>query len=72
MIEAKAQDYFQGACDHILVPATEVPEKIWLVFSMELLATSIMSKVGSETLSYHGMTLTLCHDIYDLQYLTVQ
>ena len=38
MIEAKAREYFQGACDHILAPATDVPETIWQVFSIELLA----------------------------------
>ena len=38
----------QCACDHILGQATEVPETIWLVFSMELIATSNISEVGSE------------------------
>ena len=46
MIEAKARKYFQGASDFILVPATEVPETIWPVFSMELLIKFYMSKVG--------------------------
>ena len=48
MFEAKAREYFQGACRHFLVPATEVPDAVQLVFSMELLAISSMSEVGSE------------------------
>ena len=35
MIEAKAREYFQGACDSILVPATDVQETIWLILSIE-------------------------------------
>ena len=45
MIQAKGREYFQCACDHILVPATNVQEIIWLVLSMELLAISSMSQV---------------------------
>ena len=48
IFEAKAREYFQGACHHFLVPATEVPETVQLVFSMELLAISSMSEVRSE------------------------
>ena len=48
MFEAKALEFFQGACDHFLVPATEVPETVRLVLTMELLAVSIMSEFGSE------------------------
>ena len=48
MFEAKAREYFKGACDQFLVKATEVPEMVWLVFRMELFAISSMSEVGSE------------------------
>ena len=37
-----------NACRHFLVSATEVPETVQLVFSMELLAMSSMSEVRSE------------------------
>ena len=37
MAEAKAREYFHGALDHFLVPATEVPESVQLVFGMDLL-----------------------------------
>ena len=47
MFEAKAREYFQGACHRFLVPATEVPEAGQLVISMELLAISSMSEVRS-------------------------
>ena len=59
MIEAQASEYFQGACDRILVPATEVQETIWLVFSMEILAISSMSEVGSEQKFSFGTSLRL-------------
>ena len=36
-------EYFQAACHHFLVPATEVPETVQLVSRMELLAISSMS-----------------------------
>ena len=64
MIEAKAREYFLGACDHIFVPATEVPKTIWLVFSMELLATSSMSEVGSEHKVWFGASLRLINDFW--------
>ena len=54
MIEAKAIEYFQGACYHILVPATEVQETIWLVSSIDLLAIYRMSEVGSEYKVWFG------------------
>ena len=48
MFEAKGREYFQGLYDNFLVPATGVPKTIKPVFSMELLAISDMSEVGSE------------------------
>ena len=45
MSEAKALEYFQGAGESFLLPATEVTETVTLVFTMELLP---MSEVGSE------------------------
>ena len=59
MFEAKAREYFQGACHHFLVPATEVPEKVQLVFSMELLTISSMSQVRSEHKVCFGASLRL-------------
>ena len=44
----KAKEYFIGACHHFLVSTTEVPEIVHLVSSMELLAISSKSEVGSE------------------------
>ena len=54
MIEAKAGEYFIGACDNILMPAPKVRKTIWLGFSMELLATSSMSEVGNERQVFFG------------------
>ena len=47
MLEAKAREYFQVACDHFHVPATEVPVTVRLVFSFEILAIFSMYAVGS-------------------------
>ena len=46
--EAKVREYFQGACHHFLVPATEVPETVPRVLRMELLAISSMSELRSD------------------------
>ena len=59
MFEAKAREYFQGACDHFLLPATEVLETLRLVFSMELLAISSISVVGSDHKDSFGASLKL-------------
>ena len=58
MIEAKAGVYFLGACDNILVPATEVPKTVWLGFSRELLGSSSMSEVRSEHKVFFGFLKT--------------
>ena len=59
MVEAKASEYFQGACDHFLAQATEVPVTEQLVFKMELVATSSKSEVGSEHHVCYGTSLRL-------------
>ena len=48
IFEAKDIEYFQGACHHFLVPATEVPKMVQVVFSMELLVISCL-KLGLNT-----------------------
>ena len=48
MFEAKAREYFKGACHHFLVSATEVPETVQLVLTKELFIQYSMSKVRSE------------------------
>ena len=55
IFKAKARECFQGACDHLLVPATEVPETVHLVFTMELLAISSMSEVGKGELLFSSV-----------------
>ena len=55
MIEAKVREYFEGACHHFLVPATEVPETVQLVFSMELLAIYSPSEARSEHKFFFGL-----------------
>ena len=32
MFEAQAREYFHGACDHFLMPETEVPETVLKFF----------------------------------------
>ena len=59
IFEAKIMEYFQGTHDHFLVPGTEVPETLRLVFSMELLAISSMSEVGSEHTVCFGASFRL-------------
>ena len=52
IFEAKAREYF-------LVPATEVPETVQLVFSMELLTIYSICEVRSE----HKVILELPEDL---------
>ena len=59
MFEANASKYFQGACHHFRVPATEVPETLQPVLSMELFAISSMSEVRSEPKDCLGASLRL-------------
>ena len=47
-LRLKTREYFQGVCDHFLVPTTEVPEIIQLVFGMELLTIYSLCEGGSE------------------------
>ena len=48
MFDAKTSEYFQGVCDHFLVPTSEIPEMIHLVFDMELLTIYSLPEAGSE------------------------
>ena len=59
MFEAKAREYFQSAFDHLIKPATEEPETVWLVLGMKLLTTYILSEVGSEHKVCFGASLRL-------------
>ena len=59
MFEAKTREYFQGVCDHFLVPATEVPEMEQLVFGKELLTINSLSEALSEHRVCFGASLRL-------------
>ena len=59
MFEAKTREYFQGVCDHFLVPATEIPEMVQLVFGMELLTIYSLPEAGSEHRVCFGASLRL-------------
>ena len=59
IFEANTREYFQGVCDYFLVPATEVPEIIQLVFGMELLPIYSLSEAGSEHEACFGASLRL-------------
>ena len=52
---ANAREYFLAASHHFPVPSTEVPERVQLVWSMELLAiTSILEVRGQYKNSFEG------------------
>ena len=48
MFEAIAREYFQGACDHFLVPATAAPETVRLIFGMYLTIYSLELGVNTK------------------------
>ena len=59
MFEVKTREYFKGVCDHFLVPATEVPQMVQLVFGKELFTIDSLSEAGSEHYVCFGASLIL-------------
>ena len=54
MFEANTREYFQGVCDHFLVPATEVTET---VFGKDLLTIYSLSEARGEHKVCFGASL---------------
>ena len=59
MLEDKTREFLQFVCDHFLVPATEIPELVQLVFGMVLLTIYSMPEAGSEDYIFLGASLRL-------------
>ena len=62
MFEAKTREYFQGVCDHFLVPDTGIPGYwIWYSFfyGMDLLTVYSLPEAGSEHKVCFGSSLKL-------------
>ena len=59
MFEAKTREYFEGVCDHFLVPAPEKREMVQLIFGMKLLTIYSLLEAGSENKVCFGASLRL-------------
>ena len=59
MFEDKAREFLQFVCDHFLVPGTEIPELVQLVFGMVLLTLHSLPEAGTEDNIFWGASLRL-------------
>ena len=67
MFEAKTREYFQGVCDHFLIPATEVKEIVQLVLGMELLTIYSLPEARREQKYFFGSSSRLTNGFWTVK-----